>query len=63
MAGLDALLKDDSSRNLRSLLKVIILVTIAGAAVASRLFSVIRQLPIPAPPGTAMVRVKLIESM
>ncbi|KAI5808163.1 Oligosaccharyl transferase STT3 subunit-domain-containing protein [Peziza echinospora] len=42
MAGLDALLKDDSARNLRSLLKVIILVTIAGAAVASRLFSVIR---------------------
>lgn len=42
MAGLDAFLKDDSARNLRSLLKVVILVTISAAAVASRLFSVIR---------------------
>ncbi|KAF8467767.1 oligosaccharyl transferase STT3 subunit [Kalaharituber pfeilii] len=42
MTALDALLKDDSARNLRSLLKFIILVTIAAAAIASRLFSVIR---------------------
>jgi len=40
--SLDAFLKDESARNLRSLLKVVILITIAGAAVSSRLFSVIR---------------------
>ncbi|TGZ83919.1 STT3 subunit of Oligosaccharyl transferase [Ascodesmis nigricans] len=38
----DSILKDESTKNLRSLLKVIILLTIAGAAIASRLFSVIR---------------------
>ncbi|KAI5849035.1 Oligosaccharyl transferase STT3 subunit-domain-containing protein [Tricharina praecox] len=40
--SMDAFFKDESARNLRSLLKVVILVTIAGAAVSSRLFSVIR---------------------
>ncbi|KAA8896303.1 Oligosaccharyl transferase STT3 subunit-domain-containing protein [Sphaerosporella brunnea] len=40
--SLDAFLKDESTRNLRSLLKAVILITIAGAAVSSRLFSVIR---------------------
>ena len=44
MVALDVLLQDDSARNLRALLKVIILITIAAAAVASRLFSVIRKL-------------------
>jgi len=39
---MDAFFKDESARNLRSLLKVVILITIAGAAVSSRLFSVIR---------------------
>lgn len=43
MVALDVLLQDDSARNLRALLKVIILITIAAAAVASRLFSVIRK--------------------
>lgn len=43
-SSLDSFLKDESARNLRSLLKVVILLTIAGAAVASRLFSVIRKL-------------------
>jgi hypothetical protein len=41
--SLDAFLKDESARNLRSLLKVVILITIAGAAISSRLFSVIRE--------------------
>lgn len=44
MATFEAFLKNESTRNLRSLLKVVILVTIAAAAVASRLFSVIRKL-------------------
>jgi hypothetical protein len=44
MSSVEALLKEDSMRNVRSLLKVVILITIAGAAVASRLFSVIRKL-------------------
>ncbi|RPB24742.1 STT3 subunit of Oligosaccharyl transferase [Terfezia boudieri ATCC MYA-4762] len=42
MATFEAFLKHESTRNLRSLLKVVILITIAAAAVASRLFSVIR---------------------
>jgi len=41
--SMDAFLKDESARNLRLLLKVFILLTIAGAAVSSRLFSVIRK--------------------
>jgi len=41
-SSLDALLKGSSGRNTRGLLRVIILVTIAAAAVSSRLFSVIR---------------------
>ncbi|KAL7275123.1 oligosaccharyl transferase stt3 subunit [Rhizina undulata] len=42
MSALKSFLKDESATNLRALLKVVILVTIAGAAVSSRLFSVIR---------------------
>ncbi|KAE8161877.1 Oligosaccharyl transferase STT3 subunit-domain-containing protein [Aspergillus tamarii] len=38
----DALLKGNTGRNTRGLLRIIILVTIAAAAVSSRLFSVIR---------------------
>ncbi|GAB1212850.1 hypothetical protein ATERTT37_001999 [Aspergillus terreus] len=38
----DVLLKGDSGRNTRGLLRIIILATIAAAAVSSRLFSVIR---------------------
>ncbi|KAJ6043495.1 uncharacterized protein N7446_001695 [Penicillium canescens] len=41
-SSLDVLLKGSSGRNTRGLLRVIILCTIAAAAVASRLFSVIR---------------------
>ncbi|KGO63823.1 Oligosaccharyl transferase, STT3 subunit [Penicillium italicum] len=41
-SSLDAVLKGSSGRNTRGLLRVIILCTIAAAAVASRLFSVIR---------------------
>ncbi|KAI5817096.1 Oligosaccharyl transferase STT3 subunit-domain-containing protein [Pyronema omphalodes] len=40
--SLNAILKDESTKNFRSLLKVVILLTIAGAAISSRLFSVIR---------------------
>jgi dolichyl-diphosphooligosaccharide--protein glycosyltransferase len=40
-SSLDVLLKGSSGRNTRGLLRVIILCTIAAAAVASRLFSVI----------------------
>ena len=40
-SSLDVLLKGSSGRNTRGLLRVIILVTIAAAAVSSRLFSVI----------------------
>ena len=43
-AGLQPFLKGDTGRNTRGLLRLIILCTIAGAAVASRLFSVIRKL-------------------
>ena len=39
---LDVLLKGNSGRNTRGLLRIIILGTIAAAAVSSRLFSVIR---------------------
>jgi dolichyl-diphosphooligosaccharide--protein glycosyltransferase len=42
-SSLDVLLKGSSGRNTRGLLRVIILCTIAAAAVASRLFSVIRK--------------------
>lgn len=38
----DVLLKGSSGRSARGLLRIIILVTIAAAAVSSRLFSVIR---------------------
>jgi len=44
VAGLEPFLKGDTGRNTRGLLRLIILLTIAGAAVASRLFSVIRKL-------------------
>ena len=40
---LDPFLKGDTGRNTRGLLRLIILCTIAAAAVASRLFSVIRK--------------------
>ena len=43
-AALEPFLKGDTGRNTRGLLRLIILCTIAGAAVASRLFSVIRKL-------------------
>ena len=41
-SSLDVLLKGNSGRNTRGLLRIIILITIAAAAVSSRLFSVIR---------------------
>ena len=41
---LSPFLEGTSGRNTRGLLRLIILITIAGAAVASRLFSVIRKL-------------------
>ncbi|KAJ5092173.1 hypothetical protein NUU61_007043 [Penicillium alfredii] len=41
-SSLDALLKGSSGRNTRGLLRILILCTIAAAAVSSRLFSVIR---------------------
>ena len=44
-APVDVLLKGSSGRNIRGLLRIIILVTIAAAAVSSRLFSVIRMSP------------------
>ena len=40
---LEPFLKGDTGRNTRGLLRLIILCTIAAAAVASRLFSVIRK--------------------
>lgn len=40
-SSLDVVLKGSSGRNTRGLLRVIILCTIAAAAVSSRLFSVI----------------------
>lgn len=40
--SLDVLLKGSSGRNTRGFLRIIILCTIAAAAVSSRLFSVIR---------------------
>jgi hypothetical protein len=46
-SSLDVLLKGSSGRNTRGLLRVIILVTIAAAAVSSRLFSVIRKFQLP----------------
>ena len=44
-SSLDVLLKGSSGRNTRGLLRILILLTIAAAAVASRLFSVIRMWP------------------
>ena len=41
-ASIEPFLKGETGRNTRGLLRLIILCTIAGAAVASRLFSVIR---------------------
>ena len=41
--GLNPFLEGTSGRNTRGLLRLIILCTVAGAAVASRLFSVIRK--------------------
>lgn len=43
--ALNPFFEGTSGRNTRGLLRVIILCTIAGAAVASRLFSVIREYP------------------
>ena len=40
---IDPFLKGDGGRNTRGMLRIIILFTIAAAAVASRLFSVIRK--------------------
>ena len=42
LGGADFFFKGESGRNTRGLLRLIILCTIAAAAVASRLFSVIR---------------------
>ena len=44
---LEPFLKGDTGRNTRGLLRLIILCTIAAAAVASRLFSVIRKSTLP----------------
>lgn len=44
VASVEPFLKGETGRNTRGLLRLIILCTIAGAAVASRLFSVIRML-------------------
>lgn len=44
LEAFEPFLKGDSGRKTRGLLRLIILLTIAGAAVASRLFSVIRKL-------------------
>lgn len=41
-ASVDVLLKGNSGKSIRGLLRIIILGTIAAAAVSSRLFSVIR---------------------
>ena len=41
-ASVEPFLKGDTGRNTRGLLRLVILLTIAAAAVASRLFSVIR---------------------
>lgn len=41
-SSLDVLLKGSSGQSTRGLLRIVILLTIAAAAVASRLFSVIR---------------------
>lgn len=43
MAALDPFLQGSSSQNTRGLLRIVILLTIAAAAVSSRLFSVIRR--------------------
>ena len=43
VALLEPFLNGETSRNTRGLLRLLILVTIAGAAVASRLFSVISE--------------------
>jgi dolichyl-diphosphooligosaccharide--protein glycosyltransferase len=46
-SSLDVVLKGSSGRNTRGLLRVIILCTIAAAAVSSRLFSVISMFQLP----------------
>lgn len=45
--GIDPFLKGNTGRNTRGLLRIVILSTIAAAAVASRLFSVIRTFSLP----------------
>lgn len=42
--AVDPFLKGNTGRNTRGLLRIVILFTIAAAAIASRLFSVIRML-------------------
>lgn len=42
--AVDPFLKGNTGRNTRGLLRIVILCTIAAAAIASRLFSVIRML-------------------
>jgi hypothetical protein len=55
LSGIEPFLKGDSGRNTRGLLRVIILCTIAAAAVASRLFSVISEFhPLGVPLDIAM---------
>ena len=43
MAALEHFMKGNSSKSTRGLLRIIILLTIAAAAVSARLFSVIRE--------------------
>jgi hypothetical protein len=45
--GIEPFLKGNTGRNTRGLLRIVILCTIAAAAVASRLFSVIRAFSLP----------------
>lgn len=46
LGAYDTYLKGETGRKTRNFLKIIILCSIAAAAVSSRLFSVIRKLPI-----------------
>ena len=50
--SIEPFLKGDTGRNTRGLLRLIILCTIAAAAVASRLFSVISKFPTGLNPAT-----------
>jgi hypothetical protein len=43
MAGMEQFVRGSSSKSTRGLLRIIILLTIAAAAVSARLFSVIRE--------------------